>query len=74
MKSNPCSLPVLDLPDSRIDANLSSKLVNNITEEHVIQTPPPSETSEPTPEAEQAGKKKKEVMKQKQCFIKQRQF
>ena len=50
---------MLDLLDSRIDANLSSKLVNNITEEHVIQTPPPSETSEPTPEAEQAEKKTK---------------
>ena len=58
LESNRCSVPVLDLLDSQLDANLPSKLVFNITEEHVIQTPPPNET-EPTPEAEQAERKKK---------------
>ena len=59
MESNPCSLPVLDLLDFRIDLNLSSKLVNNITEEHVTQTLPPSKTFEPTLEAEQAERERK---------------
>ena len=59
---------MLDLLDSRIDANLSSKLVNFITEEHVKQTPPPSETSEPTPEAEQAEKKQKRSNETKTVF------
>ena len=59
LESNPCSLPVLDLLDSRIDTNLSSKLVSIITEELVTQTPPQSKTSEQFPEAEQAERKRK---------------
>ena len=59
LESNSCSLPVLALLDSEIDATLSSKLVINISEMHVTQTPPLSETSVPTLEAEQAERRRK---------------
>ena len=48
---------MLHLLDSRIDASLSSKLVINITEEHVKQTPPPSKTFEPNPDDVQVERK-----------------
>ena len=59
LESNPCSLTVLDLLDSEIDATPSSKLVINISEMDVTQTPPLSEFSVPTLEAEQAERRRK---------------
>ena len=58
-ESNSCSLPVLELLDFQIDSYLLSELVINFMEEHVKQTPPPSKTSAPIPEAEQAERERK---------------
>ena len=59
LESIPFPVPELGFVDSQTDATPLSKLVNNVTEEHVTQTPPQSKTSEPTPEAEQAERRRK---------------